>query len=146
MCSAYAYVKDILSYKRIFILSPSHHVFLQNKCCISNCLEYDTIFGKLEVDTDLVREFERKAGFERMSYVMEVSENGLEMQLPFISYLIEEQKHRQRTRLEKQRLEVRPSSNTNETPPSFTNSSSEDYDYSQPLLFPIVVGSLDSKH
>lgn len=40
-----------VSSKRVFILGPSHHLYLEG-CALSTCKEYDTPIGKLPLDLD----------------------------------------------------------------------------------------------
>ena len=42
---------DILCSKRVFILGPSHHFYLDG-CAISSCEEYDTPVGALPLDLE----------------------------------------------------------------------------------------------
>ncbi len=68
--------------KRIIMLGPSHHVYFRGSL-ISGVSAYDTPFGQLQVDTDLVNELEEK-GIKKMSLGVEEDEHSFEMHLPFL--------------------------------------------------------------
>ena len=51
---AYAYVQlNPAHYKRVFLLGPSHHVYLQ-ACALSMASKYQTPLGDIEIDSEMV--------------------------------------------------------------------------------------------
>ncbi|KAJ3216601.1 Protein memo1, partial [Clydaea vesicula] len=73
--------------KTIFILGPSHHYYLQG-CALTQCSEYETPLGNLTVDTDLIKELFETGQFEYMTLDTDENEHSIEMQLPFISFML----------------------------------------------------------
>ncbi|CAO1625831.1 unnamed protein product [Sympodiomycopsis kandeliae] len=83
-CAAWSY-KCIPSdqYKRIFILGPSHHYYL-NGCALSKCKEYSTPLGALPIDVDTVKELSKEKLFSWMTQSQDEDEHSIEMQLPYL--------------------------------------------------------------
>lgn len=69
--------------KRIFLLGPSHHVFLTG-CALSKCERYETPLGDLVLDKETISELEKTSKFEKMSQSTDEAEHSLEMHLPYI--------------------------------------------------------------
>ncbi|BFZ53028.1 Protein memo1 [Savitreella phatthalungensis] len=74
---------DFQGVKTIFVLGPSHHVYLRT-CALSKCSTYATPLGDFIVDRDLTSELYGTELFEKMSISVDEDEHSLEMQLPFL--------------------------------------------------------------
>jgi AmmeMemoRadiSam system protein B len=77
---------DTTGIERVFILGPSHHVYFKGCVLTTNCDFYDTPFGKLKVDTEIINElveYDSKV-FKRMSLNVDEDEHSLEMHMPFL--------------------------------------------------------------
>ncbi|KAI9105738.1 cell motility mediator [Phlyctochytrium arcticum] len=82
--AAYAYkCVDASNIQRVFILGPSHHVYL-NGCALSKCEQYATPLGNLNVDKEVVAELKGTKLFSDMSHSTDEDEHSLEMHLPYI--------------------------------------------------------------
>ncbi|KAI9838744.1 MAG: hypothetical protein M1837_002342 [Sclerophora amabilis] len=82
--AAWAYKSlDLSKAKRIFLLGPSHHVYLSG-CALSQCSTYDTPLGSLTIDHATIEELHRTGKFEKMSTQTDEEEHSLEMQLPYL--------------------------------------------------------------
>ncbi|KAJ2800432.1 hypothetical protein H4R20_004066 [Coemansia guatemalensis] len=87
--AAYGYqCIDIENVKRVFLLGPSHHVYLE-KCALSRCTEYETPLGNIQVDREMVDELQSKGGWDTMSTKVDEDEHSLEMHLPYIYKVFE---------------------------------------------------------
>lgn len=90
-CSAYAYKQvDPSVTKRVFILGPSHHVRLSG-CALSPVKTYRTPFGDLSIDNAIYDELYSTGHFEEMSLLTDEDEHSIEMHLPFIAKVMENQ-------------------------------------------------------
>ncbi|KAJ1718991.1 hypothetical protein LPJ61_006406, partial [Coemansia biformis] len=69
--------------RRVFLLGPSHHVYLE-KCALSQCAEYETPLGSIEIDQQMVAELRGKGDWRSMSMETDEDEHSLEMHLPYI--------------------------------------------------------------
>lgn len=82
--AAWAYKSlDLSKAKRIFLLGPSHHVYLSG-CALTQCTIYETPIGDLTIDQETVNELHRTGKFDRMSLRTDEDEHSLEMHLPYI--------------------------------------------------------------
>ncbi|OMJ28596.1 Protein MEMO1-like protein [Smittium culicis] len=72
--------------KRVFILGPSHHVYLQ-ECSLTSFDEWETPLGNLIVDKDMINELVEKEEFVKMTNSEEEDEHSLEMQVPFLAHV-----------------------------------------------------------
>ncbi|KAI5477275.1 UPF0103-domain-containing protein [Pseudohyphozyma bogoriensis] len=82
--AAYAYKSiDTTGIKRVFILGPSHHAYLDG-CALSQCDQYETPVGNLPLDLDTIDELRQTGEFEEMSLRTDEDEHSIEMQLPYI--------------------------------------------------------------
>ncbi|KAJ2820025.1 hypothetical protein FBU31_005347 [Coemansia sp. 'formosensis'] len=89
--AAYAYKSiNTSGVKRVFILGPSHHVYLR-RCALSQCTEYETPLGNMQVDRETIAELQRKGrgSWESMGLTTDEDEHSLEMHLPFIYKIFE---------------------------------------------------------
>lgn len=69
--------------RRVFLLGPSHHVFLK-QCALTTCDAYRTPMGDLEIDARVVAELRATGAFAEMSLSVDEDEHSLEMHLPYI--------------------------------------------------------------
>ncbi|ORY03602.1 UPF0103-domain-containing protein [Basidiobolus meristosporus CBS 931.73] len=82
--AAYAYkCIDVETIKRVFILGPSHHVYLSG-CAVSKCDTYETPLGSLSVDKEVCEALVETGKFTTMSRSVDEDEHSLEMHLPYI--------------------------------------------------------------
>ncbi|KAJ2036376.1 hypothetical protein H4S03_003677 [Coemansia sp. S3946] len=91
--AAYAYRSiNTSGIKRVFILGPSHHVYMR-RCAFSQCTEYETPLGNMQVDREMISELQRKGrgAWESMGLAVDEDEHSLEMHLPFIYKIFEHQ-------------------------------------------------------
>ncbi|XP_063957606.1 protein MEMO1-like [Lytechinus pictus] len=88
-CGAYAYKQvDPTNIERVFILGPSHHVYLPG-CALSTCTKYETPLYNLQVDQTVNRELMKTKMFETMSVQVDEDEHSIEMHLPYIAKVME---------------------------------------------------------
>ncbi|KAK9474267.1 MEMO1 family [Dipodascopsis tothii] len=78
---------DVSNIKRVFVLGPSHHVYLRG-CAISKCAAYETPLGPLPLDGATLDALEATGRFERMSRETDEDEHSLEMHLPFVRKIL----------------------------------------------------------
>lgn len=82
--AAYAYKQiNPEGIKRIFILGPSHHVYLSG-CALTQCKTYETPIGNLKVDQKMISELHATKAFEKMSLTTDEEEHSIEMHLPYV--------------------------------------------------------------
>ncbi|KAJ1026854.1 hypothetical protein NDA16_002151 [Ustilago loliicola] len=87
--AAYAYrCIDIAKIQRIFILGPSHHVYLDG-CAVSGCEEYETPLGNLKIDRQITEELKATGKFDTMTQSQDEDEHSIEMHLPYIYKIFE---------------------------------------------------------
>lgn len=82
---------DAKSAKRIFLLGPSHHVYFKNNVLVSQFAAYETPFGDLPVDTEIVKELKRSSLFKYMGKTVDEDEHSFEMHAPFIKWVLEKE-------------------------------------------------------
>lgn len=87
--AAYAYAAiDPQRFSRVFVLGPSHHVYMKDTCALSNAHTLVTPLGDLQVDREvvdgLVSSEESSTRFIRMKMYNDEAEHSIEMHLPFI--------------------------------------------------------------
>jgi hypothetical protein len=84
--------------RRVFLLGPSHHVFLR-RCALSKCATYATPLGNLAVDTGIYDELRATGHFVDMDVDVDEAEHSLELHLPYIfkCFEVEEPEHQRRT-------------------------------------------------
>ncbi|KAJ3508302.1 hypothetical protein NMY22_g16657 [Coprinellus aureogranulatus] len=89
--AAWAYKAiDTTGIKRVFILGPSHHFYL-NGCALSSCTEYATPIGNLPLDLDTIEELRQTRKFTPMNLDDDEAEHSLEMHLPYVRKVFEGQ-------------------------------------------------------
>eukprot|EP00127_Corallochytrium_limacisporum_P006320 Clim_evm31s225 gene=Clim_evmTU31s225 len=74
---------DATKTKRIFILGPSHHVYVDG-AGISPFKEYETPLGNLKLDTEIMEELLKQKHFTPISGSTDTDEHSIEMQLPYL--------------------------------------------------------------
>lgn len=89
-----------VSRKRVFILGPSHHVYL-TRCEVSDCDYYDTPLGRLRIDKasecffvllktagnlSVNNELLKTGKFQSMKVDTDEDEHSIEMHLPYVYY------------------------------------------------------------
>jgi len=89
---AYAYkLVDPQNIKRVFILGPSHHVYLTG-CAVTQTLTYETPLYNLKVDTEMTDELLATGKFEKMSISTDEDEHSIEMHLPYVAKVMKSKK------------------------------------------------------
>ncbi|GAA6039312.1 hypothetical protein JCM8097_003257 [Rhodosporidiobolus ruineniae] len=87
--AAFAYRSiDVGKIKRVFVLGPSHHYYLDG-CALSQCSKYETPIGDLPLDRATIAELEATGKFELMDQGTDEDEHSLEMHLPYIRKVFE---------------------------------------------------------
>ncbi|KAI6047605.1 MEMO1 family, partial [Pisolithus marmoratus] len=88
--AAWAYKAiDTTGIKRVFILGPSHHVYL-TRCDVSGCEYYETPLGKLRIDKEVNDELLKTGKFKTMSLDTDEDEHSIEMHLPYIYHVFQD--------------------------------------------------------
>ncbi|KZS96194.1 hypothetical protein SISNIDRAFT_451901 [Sistotremastrum niveocremeum HHB9708] len=89
--AAWAYKSiDVTGIKRVFILGPSHHVYLDG-CALPICTEYATPVGSLPLDLDTIAELKATGEFSEMGKRVDEDEHSIEMHLPYVRKVFEKQ-------------------------------------------------------
>ncbi|KAG8976446.1 hypothetical protein FRC05_003689 [Tulasnella sp. 425] len=75
---------DTTGIKRVFILGPSHHVYLDG-CALSKCDAYETPIGELPLDKETIAELlAADPKFVEMDVATDEDEHSIEMHLPYV--------------------------------------------------------------
>ncbi|KAI2622501.1 UPF0103-domain-containing protein [Hypoxylon sp. NC1633] len=83
-CAAWAYkALDLSKAKRVFVLGPSHTYYLRG-CALTKFAKYETPFGNLTVDEDMVQKLHDTSKFQDIPSRGDVDEHSLEMHLPYL--------------------------------------------------------------
>ncbi|KAI8959829.1 UPF0103-domain-containing protein [Daldinia sp. FL1419] len=83
-CAAWAYkCLDLSKAKRVFVLGPSHTYYLRG-CALTKFAKYETPFGDLTVDENVVQQLRDTGKFQDIPSRGDVDEHSLEMHLPYI--------------------------------------------------------------
>lgn len=84
--SAFAAINPDAEYEHIFLLGPSHHVYLGKASVNIGASAYVTPLGNVPVDTALCKDLMEKS--DAITYAQEAheSEHCLEVELPFLQY------------------------------------------------------------
>lgn len=89
--AAYAYrCIDPDTVKRVFVLGPSHHFYLDG-CALSSYDAYETPIGNLQIDKATTAELRATGQFSQMDSSVDDEEHSLEMHLPYIRKVFEKQ-------------------------------------------------------
>ncbi|KZT30426.1 UPF0103-domain-containing protein [Neolentinus lepideus HHB14362 ss-1] len=87
--AAWAYKSiDVAGIKRVFILGPSHHVYLDG-CALSLCKEYETPIGNLPLDVATIQELKAAGHFSDMNREIDEDEHSIEMHIPYVRKVFE---------------------------------------------------------
>ncbi|KAH8120347.1 UPF0103-domain-containing protein [Phellopilus nigrolimitatus] len=87
--AAWAYKSiDTRGIKRVFILGPSHHVYIDG-CALSRCHEYATPLGNLPLDLKTISELRNTGSFSDMDLETDEAEHSIEMHLPYVRKVFE---------------------------------------------------------
>ncbi|KIJ45285.1 hypothetical protein M422DRAFT_30133 [Sphaerobolus stellatus SS14] len=82
--AAWAYKSiDPVGIKRVFVLGPSHHVYMDG-CALPTVAEYATPIGNLPLDMATIAELRATGQFTDMSQSTDEDEHSIEMHLPYI--------------------------------------------------------------
>jgi AmmeMemoRadiSam system protein B len=85
--AAYAYSKiNPKKYERVFLLGPCHHKYIKG-CGLPSCGVYETPFGNINVDKNIIDDLAKLKNFEYVTKSDEEDEHSLEMHLPFIKHV-----------------------------------------------------------
>jgi predicted class III extradiol MEMO1 family dioxygenase len=69
--------------KRVFLLGPSHHFYLE-RAALTRCTHYGTPLGNLPIDAATAADLYKTGQFDWMSQDVDEDEHSLEMHLPYI--------------------------------------------------------------
>ncbi|KAF8922499.1 MEMO1 family [Mucidula mucida] len=87
--AAWAYKSiDTTNIKRVFILGPSHHVYIEG-CALSPYRDYETPIGNLPLDLETIKELRETNRFEDLGHGDDEAEHSLEMHLPYVRKVFE---------------------------------------------------------
>ncbi|KAH7931020.1 UPF0103-domain-containing protein [Leucogyrophana mollusca] len=87
--AAWAYKSiDTTGIKRVFILGPSHHVYLDG-CALSTCNSYRTPIENLPLDVEVIEELRSTGKFDEMDIQTDEDEHSIEMHLPYVRKIFE---------------------------------------------------------
>ncbi|KZO97857.1 UPF0103-domain-containing protein [Calocera viscosa TUFC12733] len=82
--AAWAYKSiDVTGIKRVFLLGPSHHVYLDG-CALTSFANYATPLGDLPVDVETTSELKATDKFTSMSSRTDEAEHSIELHLPYV--------------------------------------------------------------
>lgn len=84
--SAFASIRPDAQYEHIFLLGPSHHVYLDKASVNVEATEYATPLGNIPVDTALCKSLLTKSDAFTYNNRAHDSEHCLEVELPFLQY------------------------------------------------------------
>ncbi|KAH8924949.1 UPF0103-domain-containing protein [Atractiella rhizophila] len=85
--AAWAYAAfEVEKIKRIFILGPSHHVYIPG-CALSACSSYATPIGDLPLDLPIISSLRSTGKFEDLSKRDDEAEHSLELHLPYLVHI-----------------------------------------------------------
>lgn len=84
--SAFASISPEAQYEHIFLLGPSHHVYLDKASVNVEATEYATPLGNVPVDTALCKSLLAKSDAFTYNNRAHDSEHCLEVELPFMQY------------------------------------------------------------
>jgi AmmeMemoRadiSam system protein B/AmmeMemoRadiSam system protein A len=70
-------------YKRIIVIGPSHHVFMDEKLSVLKVGYYETILGQIPLDTEFIDKLLEFSVFQNLPRAFE-GENSIEIELPLL--------------------------------------------------------------
>ena len=71
----------------MFIIGPSHHYYFE-RCALTQCTQYETPLGDLDIDLDTIAELHKSGMFDRIQHDDDEAEHSIEMHLPFVYKLL----------------------------------------------------------
>lgn len=90
--AAHAYINiNPAKYNRVFLLGPCHYISIRG-CGLPTCNEYETPFGNISIDTEIVNNLSKLQNFQCIDKDREEEEHSLEMHLPYIKHAFGENK------------------------------------------------------
>jgi AmmeMemoRadiSam system protein B len=85
---------DPSSVKRVFVLGPSHHVYLRTAALPANSVvSYETPFGELQLDRAVIQDLQASEPnlFTNFKLRDDEAEHSVEMQLPYLAFVMQGQ-------------------------------------------------------
>ena len=74
--------------RRVFVLGPSHHVYLEG-CAVSMASACDAVLGDLAVDMEVVESLLATGHFQQTTSNVDEDEHSIEMHLPYVARAME---------------------------------------------------------
>jgi len=84
--AAFARINPESRFEHIFLIGPSHHVYMDGASANDRFLYYRTPLGKVPVDVNLCRKLMTDCSYITCNPAAHTEEHCLEVQLPFIQY------------------------------------------------------------
>ena len=84
--SAFAHINPDKTYERIFLIGPSHHVYLDAIAVDTAPTHYATPLGEVEVDSDVCQELAKNQPLFKYDLRAFQREHCLEVELPFLQH------------------------------------------------------------
>lgn len=75
---------DLQGVKRVFIMGPSHHVYYRGYALTTGCSFYETPFGDIPIDMDVIKHLTNDGLIKKMSLDVDEEEHSFEMHMPFL--------------------------------------------------------------
>lgn len=72
-------------YKRIIVIGPSHHTYMEEMLSVPRATHYETPLGQIPLDTEFIGKLLRFPVFQNLPRAFE-GENSVEMELPILQY------------------------------------------------------------
>jgi len=74
------------SYKRIIIIGPSHHLYMNNYVSVSNHSSYLTPLGEIPLDTDFISQLKKNQKFKTIESA-HIHEHSVQIEIPLLQYI-----------------------------------------------------------
>nr|VZI30400.1 unnamed protein product [Spirometra erinaceieuropaei] len=74
---------------RIFVLGPSHHLYLNDSCALTVADYLETPLYNLKVDSEICKALKKSGEFVDLKLSEDEDEHSLEMQLPYVAKVME---------------------------------------------------------
>ena len=84
--AAYAQIDPEHAYEHVFLIGPSHHIYMEGASVNSQYEYYSTPLGKVQVDTKLCDKIIKENKYFSCNPAAHDKEHCLEVQLPFLQY------------------------------------------------------------
>jgi len=72
-------------YKRIIVIGPSHHTYMEETLSVPRAIHYETPLGQILLDAEFIDKLLRFPMFQNLPHTFE-GENSIEMELPLLQY------------------------------------------------------------